>query len=299
MTGKQIVEENTKSAEYWKDKAREVMGENVASLIVNTAITVAADGMNGTVAMVDTAGDLLAALVTCATGENYCTQAKSDLKETNDKIGVAFDAVVSGNTWEKLKQTINAAEHGDQKAQENISALLASLLVPAKAVYPGGKTGGTVNKVENVASDASTVNKIENSVSDINKIEKINTTSVVVEYGPLNKGPLPEKIAETFRSGTYKEVITTDTTSLYRVYGGNSKELGPYRTTEKPSGPVQSIIDSALEPKWGNTATKVVEIKVPAGIKFYEGIAAKQSGLVGGGNQIFFIDKVDPSWIVK
>ncbi|MDF7670416.1 hypothetical protein PT276_04235 [Orbaceae bacterium ESL0721] len=110
---------------------------------------------------------------------------------------------------------------------------------------------------------------------------------------------MPSDIANTFRSGTYKEVITTDTTTLYRVYGGNAKELGPYWTTEKPSGPVQSIIDSALDPKWGNTATKVAKIKVPAGVKFYVGEAEKQSGLVGGGNQVFFLDKVNPAWIVK
>ncbi|WP_324723285.1 hypothetical protein [Lelliottia sp. JS-SCA-14] len=50
--------------------------------------------------------------------------------------------------------------------------------------------------------------------------------------------------------------------------------MGGYLTTAKPSGPVQSINDSALNPQWGNTATKVVKIEVPAGTKYYEGIAA-------------------------
>ncbi|EEQ08594.1 hypothetical protein ymoll0001_41190 [Yersinia mollaretii ATCC 43969] len=133
----------------------------------------------------------------------------------------------------------------------------------------------------------------------VDKFRVKGTTVVIAEYGPLNKGPLTEQIAGTFRSGSYKENITTEPTTLYRVYGGNSGELGAYWTRVKPTGPVQSVIDSALDPKWGNTATKVVEIKMPAGVKFYEGTAAQQSGLVGGGNQVYISGKVDPSWIVK
>lgn len=66
------------------------------------------------------------------------------------------------------------------------------------------------------------------------------------------------------------------TNLLYGVYDGTAQEIGGYWTTEKPSGPVQLIVDSALNPQWGNTATKVVKIEVPAGTKYYEGIAAPQ-----------------------
>ncbi len=121
---------------------------------------------------------------------------------------------------------------------------------------------------------------------------------IVNYYGPLKEGPLPAKIANTFRSGAYYEVLTTQPTKLYRVYGGSAGEIGAYWTRTKPLGPVQSISDSALLPQWGNNATKVVEIDVPVGTKFYEGVAAPQGGLVGGGNQIFFDTKVDPSWKV-
>lgn len=66
-----------------------------------------------------------------------------------------------------------------------------------------------------------------------------------------------------------------------------------------PTGPVQSIIDSGLNPQWGNTATSVVEIQVPSGTHFYQGIAAPQGGLVGGGNQVLFPPnfKIDLNWI--
>ena len=124
-------------------------------------------------------------------------------------------------------------------------------------------------------------------------------SGVVNHYGPSNEGPLPEKIANTFRSGTYDEVTTTEPTKLYRVYGGSAGEMGAYWTRTKPSGPVQSISDCALLPQWGNNATSVVEIEVPIGTKFYEGVAAPQERLVGGGNQVFFDTKVDPSWKVN
>jgi hypothetical protein len=118
-------------------------------------------------------------------------------------------------------------------------------------------------------------------------------------YTPLNgPGPLGEKVGSTFRSGTYTELTTTEPTTLYRVWGGKSAEIGPYWTRTPPSGPVQSVIDSALDPAWGNTATNVTKIQVPPGVKIYEGVAASQRGLVGGGSQVF-VPKVDPGWIVR
>jgi filamentous hemagglutinin len=123
-------------------------------------------------------------------------------------------------------------------------------------------------------------------------------TKVVAQYGPLNAGPLPSDVAYTFRSGAYAEVLTQQPTILYRVYGGSANEMGKYWTTKTPAGPVQSIIDSALNPRWGNTATNVVKIEVPAGVKFYQGAAAPQGGLVGGGDQVVLPPgfKIDPSW---
>lgn len=50
-------------------------------------------------------------------------------------------------------------------------------------------------------------------------------------------------------------------------------------------------------PAWGNTAINVVKTQVPSGIRIFEGVAAPQGGLVGGGNQVF-IQNVNPSWIV-
>jgi hypothetical protein len=118
-----------------------------------------------------------------------------------------------------------------------------------------------------------------------------------VRYGPLKPGPLPEKIAQTFRGGSYTASTVSEPITLYRVYGGKAGQLGPYWTRTRPSGPLQARIDLALRPEWGNTATQVVKIEVPAGTKIYEGFVEAQGGLVGGGSQVV-IPKVDPRWVI-
>ena len=126
----------------------------------------------------------------------------------------------------------------------------------------------------------------------------VEAEGVVGRFGPTNPGPLPEDVANTFRSGTYTEETTQTQTTLYRAYGGQAGELARYWTRIRPSGPLQAIIDSALNPIWGNTATKVATIEVPEGTTIYEGVAAGQGGLAGGGNQVY-IPVVDPLWLVR
>jgi hypothetical protein len=99
---------------------------------------------------------------------------------------------------------------------------------------------------------------------------KAKGASKSVKYGPMNKGPLDDAIADTFRSGTYTKIVAEEPTTLYRVYSGKAGQL---RTT-KPQGPVQSMIVSALSPSWGNTATEVVSNKVPKGTTLYQGYVA-------------------------
>ena len=86
---------------------------------------------------------------------------------------------------------------------------------------------------------------------------------------------------------------------LYRAYGRTAHQMGGYWTTTPPAGPVQSIVDSALNPAWGNPATSVVKIEVPSGVTLYQGQAAAQGGLVGGGNQVLFPKNftINPAWI--
>lgn len=119
---------------------------------------------------------------------------------------------------------------------------------------------------------------------------------LATKYSPINLGPLANDVAKTFRSATYTQRTLSKDTTLYRVISDNGNPTGSYWTSVKPKGPLQSVIDSALDQNWGNTATRVVTAKVPAGTKIYEGAAAAQRGLVGGGNQIY-IPKVNQNWI--
>lgn len=122
-----------------------------------------------------------------------------------------------------------------------------------------------------------------------------------VRYGPMRAGPLPETVASTFRSGSYTATELAETTTLYRAYGGDAGALGRFWSRVRPSGPLQAQIDSALNPAWGNTASEVATIRVPAGTTIYEGAAASQpipgGSLMGGGSQVY-IPNVAPAWLV-
>ena len=123
--------------------------------------------------------------------------------------------------------------------------------------------------------------------------------NAIKHYGPMNKGPLPESIAKTFRGGSYSEVILQQETTFYRVYGGSADKIGMFWTKVKPTGALQAKIDLALKTEWGNTAENLVKINVPAGTKVYEGFAEAQGGyLVGGGSQVV-IPRIDPKWVVQ
>jgi hypothetical protein len=121
-------------------------------------------------------------------------------------------------------------------------------------------------------------------------------------FGPANPGPLDDSVAATFRSASYDEVVLSQDTLLYRVYGGQAGPIGGYWSRTPPSGPMQAQIDLALNPQWGNLATDVATIRVPAGTTIYEGAAAAQflpggGTLLGGGNQVF-IPNVNSGWLV-
>jgi filamentous hemagglutinin len=174
-----------------------------------------------------------------------------------------------------------------------------ALANPVAATNAGVITADVAAQIASGAVTPGTVAEL--MVVNTGNVAASGALEVVARYGPMNKGPLLADTANTFRSATYSEVITQQTTTLYRVYGGTAGELGGYWTRSPPSGPVQSIIDSALIPQWGNSATSVVKIEVPAGTKFYEGVAAAQDGLVGGGSQVLFPKdfKINSSWIKK
>ncbi|MDR1135194.1 MAG: hypothetical protein LBL49_03300, partial [Clostridiales Family XIII bacterium] len=141
-------------------------------------------------------------------------------------------------------------------AGSTAAAVGTSPTVVGSAVSVGSavNAGGKVVSAVGVAGDA---------VSTIIANGKDNSAVGGSErFGPMNKGHLPDAIANTFCGGAYKEVLTQGETIFYRSYGGKAGEIGNFWTTEKPQGALQSVVDSALDQSWGNTATKVSIIRV-------------------------------------
>ena len=106
-----------------------------------------------------------------------------------------------------------------------------------------------------------------------------------------------------------EEKIRLQDTTFYRVYSDPSKRLGAFWTRHKPVSPYISKIDLALPDFWknkltgkielGNSATRVVTAKIPAGTKIFEGQAASQGHLPGGGNQVIINSKISENWVTK
>jgi len=122
----------------------------------------------------------------------------------------------------------------------------------------------------------------------------------ITRFGPMSPGPLPAEMASTFRGSSYSAITLSEPLTLHRVYGGSAGPIGSFWTRTKPSGPLQSQLDSALVPSWGNTANNVSTITVPRGNTIYDGFAASQptgvGTLLGGGSQVF-VPRVSPKWI--
>ena len=82
-------------------------------------------------------------------------------------------------------------------------------------------------------------------------------------YSPINPGPLNEDVANTFNGATYTERTLTEDTVMYRVSGGNAAEIGSYMSRTPQNGGLQSQLDLALNPAWGNKAENVTRVIIP------------------------------------
>ena len=117
--------------------------------------------------------------------------------------------------------------------------------------------------------------------------------------------PLPAKTANTFKGGSYDEVILGGDTVLYRVFHEPAHRFGmpgerfSYWSRSDARG-TQAAVDSAIDvSKYGNTAERLVAVRVPRGTRVYEGKTQSiERGPIGGGNQVV-VDGVRPGWEVK
>lgn len=210
-----------------------------------------------------------------------------------------LDAEPSSMLQAELSNQLNQAAEAKEQAA---AAGAKDARMSAGGSAGGGGTGPAVGAATGAkelptSSREPVPNMQEVSPSEATASERATKGETNTRYGPMNPGPLPETIANTFQGGSYVTKTLGESTILYRVYGGSASKTGNYWTRIKPAGPLQSQIDLALRPEWGNTASQVTTIRVPAGTIIYEGVAAKQGGLVGGGNQIY-LPTVDPKWVL-
>jgi RHS repeat-associated protein len=108
------------------------------------------------------------------------------------------------------------------------------------------------------------------------------------QYSLLDRGPLKPNDASNFAGGRYNIIrigrggLSVDT-PFYRVYGGTAGENGSWYALTPQVGGIQSQIDLALNPAWGNTAENVTCVYLPPGTQVAVGPISYQGGLALGG----------------
>ena len=108
-----------------------------------------------------------------------------------------------------------------------------------------------------------------------------------IKYSPVNScDKIKQEVVESFRSATFTEKVLTEDTIMYRVSGGKAGKVGSYVSKTPQGGGLQSQLDLALNPSWGNTTENVTKVIVPKGTVIYEGVAAPQNILDSMGNTV-------------
>lgn len=121
---------------------------------------------------------------------------------------------------------------------------------------------------------------------------------------PSSPCPLPAKTANTFVGGAYDEVVLSTDTVLYRAFHEPKFKFGapgePSYWSRSDARGIQAAVDRAIPvSKTGNTAEKLVAIRVPKGTRVFEGkVRGLEQGPTGGGGQVV-LDGVQPGWEIR
>ncbi len=184
---------------------------------------------------------------------------------------------------------------------EPVQAQLTSIIERA-AVRAAAKSAKQQAATQSVRQNAVCSTTLSAGKAGSDKIVRRWTSSLCK---PSNPCPLDAKLSNTFKGGSYNEVVLGKDTTLYRVYYHPERKLGapgePYSFWSRSNATgLQARIDSAIDTsRYGNLADKTVKIRVPEGTRIYEGVTQGiHKGPVGGGNQII-INKVDSKWVIE
>ena len=153
-------------------------------------------------------------------------------------VVISASEITEGVTGDNpVKNTIGEEAYNTAKTATEACMFILSA---GPAIYKGAtKLAGKISGVFSKGSSVSAVDDVVNVADD------------VVHFTPMDEGPLPESIASTFRSGTYDQKVSSGENIWYRSYGGSADEIGRYWTRTEPTGPLQSVIDNALDQNLG------------------------------------------------
>ncbi|WP_305144376.1 VENN motif pre-toxin domain-containing protein, partial [Photorhabdus luminescens] len=295
QAGKNAVENNSllgdnarksvkESTEYWKTQIRDKMGENLASQLTNGVLNAVSEASDFVMAGGDTVLDAAMALTSCATGDNYCNRAISDLSKKDQAAGKALNSLVNGETWNAIKDTATKASQGDQVALENLAGVLTSVIVPVKGLPTGGKTGaiseqdiakGTVGSAEK----SPTVSKRDNwSAGEGQYSPETQGTVTNIEHanGKFDGKSLPyaeKELKPTSSNGTDALAAKAQQELLNEINKFKSKnQAGKYATMVAAYDPVTGktavgrsngkITAEALHPKTVEYVEKQLGVKI-------------------------------------
>lgn len=132
LAGDKAREAAKHAAESLKNQVREKMGEGTASSIANGIINALADTGDAALGSADYAADAAMALASCAAGDSYCSKAMSDLAGKNQAVADSVSALMQGETWSTVADTVKQAAGGNQAALEATGGLLAGIMLPGK-----------------------------------------------------------------------------------------------------------------------------------------------------------------------
>ena len=224
----------------------------------------------------------------------------------------AAGSFIAKGTKQAIKAGKKAAQKAGEKAAKNATEKAAKKAAAKKLAKEAGKEAAEKG-AEKAAKEAAEKATEKTAKETAEKTAKEATekgiksgTSTPIKYSPINPcDEISREVAESFSGETFTKRVLTEDTVMYRVSGGNAKEVGAYMSMTPQGGRLQSQLDLALNPAWGNTTENVTKVVVPKGTTIYEGIAAPQNiydslgnvigTLPGGGNQVY-IPKVERGW---
>ena len=112
-------------------------------------------------------------------------------------------------------------------------------------------------------------------------------TSIASPY--TTTAPTAGAVVEAWQAPP-REVRLAETTTFYRVWGGEARQLGSWLSPDRPTSRLQVRTAMALPPQ--NTAEFWCEVVVPAGTLMRVGVAAPAFGHPGGGRQVQLLELI-------